>query len=297
MRLGLCCKFLKQDIKFRDCTAKRLRLFSRAEQLAVLSKICHNNTGSLRQAIDYCAEHNIFCFRINSRILPLKTHPEITYELQELPDGEAIIAAFKDCGKLARQKQMRLSFHPDQFVLLNSPREDVVNNSIKELEYQAMVSELVGADVINIHGGGMYGNNPEALERLARQIDKLPDSVRSRLTLENDDRTYTPSDLLPVCRQTGIPMVYDVHHHRCNPDGMSVEEATSAAQATWNREPLFHISSPREGWNATNPRPHHDYIDPQDFPTCWRNLDITIEIEAKAKELAIAKLQNDLNFF
>jgi UV DNA damage endonuclease len=118
--------------------------------------------------------------------------------------------------------------------------------------------------------------------------------VRSRLTLENDDRVYAPNDLMPVCRDMDIPLVYDVHHHRCLPDGSSVEATSELALGTWNREPLFHLSSPKNGWESGNPRNHHDYIDADDFPSCWTNLDITVEVEAKAKELAVLKLKQDL---
>jgi UV DNA damage endonuclease len=88
--------------------------------------------------------------------------------------------------------------------------------------------------------------------------------------------------------------VYDVHHHRCNADGLSIEQATKRALATWNREPLFHISSPIAGWDAPKPERHHDFIDEQDFPDCWRRKKITVEVEAKAKEVAVAKLISDL---
>jgi UV DNA damage endonuclease len=129
---------------------------------------------------------------------------------------------------------------------------------------------------------------------LRKRIEQLPEAVRSRLTLENDDRVYAPMDLLPVCRDMGIPLVYDVHHHRCLPDGSSVEVTTEMAIGTWNREPLFHLSSPKHGWKSGNPRNHHDYIDANDFPSCWTNLDITVEVEAKVKELAVLKLKQDL---
>ena len=118
--------------------------------------------------------------------------------------------------------------------------------------------------------------------------------MRKRLALENDDRVYTPADLLPFCLKHSLPFVYDAHHHRCLPDGMSAEEVTALALKTWNREPVFHLSSPRSGWKGPDPRRHSDYIDIKDFPVCWRGLNITIEVEAKAKELAIKRLQAQL---
>ena len=177
--------------------------------------------------------------------------------------------------------------------MLNSPRPDVVEKSILELEYQAEVAEWIEADVINIHGGGAYGDKPKALGDFARSLDRLSARVRSRLTVENDDKTYTPADLLPICKSTGIPLVYDVHHHRCLPDDLSVEQATNDALKTWNREPMFHLSSPIEGWDGPKPERHHDFIDVTDFPGCWSKLDLTVEVEAKAKELAVLKLKAD----
>jgi UV DNA damage endonuclease len=84
--------------------------------------------------------------------------------------------------------------------------------------------------------------------------------------------------------------VYDVHHHRCLPDGNNIEKTTELVLSTWNREPLFHISSPIGSWDTKTPRNHSDFIDIQDFPPCWRNLDITVEVEAKSKELAVIQL-------
>jgi UV DNA damage endonuclease len=174
--------------------------------------------------------------------------------------------------------------------VLNSTRPDVVERSLEDLAYHAELAELVGADVINIHGGGSFGDKPTAIQSLIRQIKLLPESIRSRLTLENDDRVFSPSDLLPVCHETGVPLVYDVHHHRCLKDELTIEAATAAALKTWTREPLFHISSPLEGWSGPRPERHHDHIDPNDFPACWRGISMTVDIEAKAKELAIATL-------
>ena len=192
-------------------------------------------------------------------------------------------------------RSLRLSFHPDQFVVLNSPNPKTLAHSLAELSYQAEVAEWVGADTVNIHGGGAYGDKVAALRVLRENIERLPQPVRARLTLENDDKVYTPADLLPVCADTGVPLVYDVHHHRCLPDGLSVAEATKRARKTWKSEPLFHISSPIEGWDGPKPERHHDYINAADFPQEWLGWPLTVEVEAKAKELAVARLMADLD--
>lgn len=294
IRLGLCCMFRDQPIKFITTTATAIGKMKRSDALAKLSRLCMENADALLASLQFCAANSIGCFRINSQILPIKTHPECGYEVTDLPDGDEIIRRFKECGKYVTRHKLRTCFHPDPFVVLNSPRADVVEKSVLELEYHAEVAEWVGADVINIHGGGAYGDKQKALADFASRLDKLSSRVRSRLTVENDDKTYTPADLLPVCRSTGIPLVYDVHHHRCNPDQLTIEEATKQALATWNREPMFHISSPIEGWAGPKPERHHDFIDVNDFPKCWRRKTITVEVEAKAKEVAVAKLLTEL---
>ena len=286
--------FREQPIRFVATTATSLKRLNRSEALDKLNRLCLENANSLLAAIKYCHSRGIGCFRVNSQILPIKTHPEIGYAVDELPDADHIVGRFRECGELASSHNIRLCFHPDQFVVLNSPRPDVVDKSIQELEYQAEVSEWLGADVINIHGGGAYGDKPKALAEFARTLSRLSLRVRSRLTVENDDKTYTPADLLPLCQAEGIPLVYDVHHHRCLPDHLSVEQATEQAIATWDREPMFHLSSPLDGWQGPKPERHHDYIDINDFPACWRKMSLTVEVEAKAKEVAVEKLINDL---
>jgi len=245
-------------------------------------------------ALKFCFQNHIGDFRINSQILPLKTHPEVGYDILDLPDADQIIETFMACGLFSRNHNIRTTFHPDQFIVLSSPTPDVVNRSVADLEYQAQVAQWVNADVINIHAGGVYGDKASALKRLGRTINTLSDPVRKRLTLENDDQSYSPADLLPLCTRMGIPLVYDLHHHRCLKDRLTIEDATRMSVETWDREPLFHLSSPKNGWDAPDIRKHHDYIDVTDLPDFWRSMDVTIEVEAKAKELAVIKLMEDL---
>ena len=295
IRLGLCCIFRDEPIKFRTTTATFVQKLTRVEGLARISSLCLENARSLMAALQFCDRNGIGCFRINSQILPLKTHPVAGYLIEELPDHEEIVRAFKACGDFARRHRLRTCFHPDQFVVLNSRKPEVVASSLRELEYQAEVAEWVGADVINIHAGGAFGDKTQSLLDFARSVESLSDRARSRLTIENDDKVYAPADLLPLCRALQLPLVYDVHHHRCHPDGLSVEEATADALTTWSREPLFHLSSPIDGWSGVKPQRHHDFIDVNDFPVCWLPLDLTVEVEAKAKEVAVARLKNELD--
>lgn len=294
LRLGLCCQFAEQPIKFRTTTATAMLRLAKDDRLARLAELCVANADALLASLRYCTAHGIGAFRVNSQILPVKTHPTAGYAVAELPGAADLIARFRACGEFARAHGLRLSFHPDQFVVLNSPNPKTLAHSLAELEYQCEVAGWVGADTVNIHGGGAYGDKRAALVELRRNILRLPAGVRALLTLENDDKVYTPSDLLPVCHDAGVPLVYDAHHHRCLPDGLSVAEATARARATWRGEPLFHISSPLEGWDGPKPERHHDYIAAADFPEQWLGWPLTVEVEAKAKELAVARLQTDL---
>lgn len=294
VRLGLCCRFVREPIKFRATTAAAMLRLPKPARLTRLADLCRSNAEALLAALEFCVSHGIGGFRISSQILPVKTHPAAGYDMDELPGGADIIARFREGGRFARHNDVRLSLHPDQFVVLNSPNPQTLAQSLAELDYQAEVAGWVGADTINLHGGGAYGDKAAALGVLRSTIERLPEPVRSRLTLENDDRVYTPSDLLPVCADAGVPLVYDVHHHRCRPDGLSVVEVTERARKTWPAEPLFHISSPLAGWDGPKPQRHHDYIDARDFPQEWRGWPLTVEVEAKAKELAVARLIADL---
>jgi UV DNA damage endonuclease len=295
LRWGLCCQFLDSPITFRTATHRYVASLQSRVARHYLGEIAVHNADALAAAVERCHELGIGAFRVNSQILPLATHPITGYNLEQLDRSGAIAGAFEWAGALARAYDVRLSLHPDQFVVLNSEREQVVQSAVQELEHQAMIAEMIGADVIVLHAGGGAGGTKSALERLERALPLLSQRVRDRLALENDDRCFTPRSLLPLCQRSGVPLVYDVHHHRCLADGLSIEEATELAAGTWNgREPWCHISSPRHGWNAPNARSHADYIEPVDFPDAWLGRTMTIDVEAKAKERAVVALTNVL---
>jgi UV DNA damage endonuclease len=296
MRFGLCCLFKAENIAFRTTTAKALSTLQRGEQLARLSSICLDNARNLQLALASVKRLGIGAFRIMSPLFPRMTHPQVGYTLNDLADSEAIRQSLAATRAFAGKHDIRLSFHPDQFVVLSSPHPAVVANSIQELIYQTQLAEAVGADVINIHAGGVYGDKLLALERFRRVFADLPEAVSSRLTLENDDASYSVRDLLPTCELLSIPLVYDVHHHRCNPDSLSVEEATRLSGETWlnGREQYCHLSSPKNGWNGASRKPHADYIDLADVPSCWLERSMTVDVEAKAKELAVVRLMAQL---
>ena len=292
-RFGLCCQFLDAPIHFRTATHRYVASLDGEAGRLYLTAIARDNAAALAAAVSRCAELGIGAFRINSQILPLATHPASGYALADLDGDGSIAAAFLDAGELARTLDVRLSFHPDQFVVLNSEKPGVVESSLDEMRVQGDLAALVGADVLTLHAGGATGGIEAALDRLERGIDRLTPAARGRIALENDDRRFGPAALFPLCERLGIPLVYDVHHHRCHPDALDVTDATQRAAATWRgREPHFHISSPRAGWGGGDPRPHADYVMSTDFPDAWRGQPLTVDVEAKAKERAVTELRD-----
>lgn len=287
--------FLAEPIKFRTTTALALSRLARPARMKKLGDIAAGNAAALTDAIRACARLGIGAFRVVSSPFPRATHPEVGYALSDLPGWRDVRERLEEAARIARQLDIRLSFHPDQYVVLNSPRADVVDKSLAELEHHAEMAAILGADVINIHGGGAYGDKPGALAAFATGFARLSRECQARLSLENDDVTYAPVDLLPLCRAIGVPFVYDVHHHRCLPDGMSVRQATEACAETWRaagREPYMHISSPRDGWDGNDPKPHHDYVNAADFPAEWLDGGFTVDVEARAKEAAVLQLKD-----
>jgi len=301
LELGLCCLFAGEGSpKFRSATATRMAALPEARRLEALSELCLANAKSLLASFELLEALSITAFRIQSGIFPLHTHPKLGYSLESLPGFQKIEALMKSVKKKGRKLSLRLSLHPDQFVVLDSPRKEVLDFSLKELESQALLAKMTGATEINIHAGGVYGDKKSALARLKKSFKLLPAQARERLTIENDDVSFAPDELIPLCEELGVPFVYDIHHHRCNRGSFGIEEASAACARSWKSlkrlPPHMHISSPKDGWSSRNPRPHADYIDPADFPKEWLAFEkATIDVEAKAKELAILKLRGELS--
>lgn len=286
--LGLVCITASKDVRYRTITRKRLLQFSEIEQEEILRNLYKDNLQRLNQAIDFCLANQIKLYRLTSNLFPFAD--------TEL--GERILNEFNEellqTGNRAIATGIRLVVHPDQFVVLSSDNPEVIANSIKILTYQAMVMDKLGQPrspwaMIEIHGG-----KSDRSERLVEVIHNLPEEIRSRLALENDEYSYSAQEILAVCRQAGVPMVFDAHHHVIHEgldsyDDPSVAEMQAAAGTTWPvREwQLVHISNGREGFNDRN---HSDLITV--MPSSYRNAP-WIEIEAKFKEEAIAKLREE----
>ncbi len=286
--LGLVCITASKAVRYRTVTRKRLLQCSETEQQQILRNLYTENLQRLNQAIDFCRANEIKLYRLTSNLFPFAD--------TEL--GERILKEFDEellqIGKRAISAGIRLVVHPDQFVVLSSDKSEVVATSIKILAYQAMILDKLGLPrspwaMIEIHGG-----KSDRAERLVEVIGNLPEEIRSRLALENDEYAYSSEEILAVCRQTGVPMVFDAHHHVIHEgldsyDHPSVAQMLAAALTTWPKREwqLVHISNGREAFNDRN---HSDLITV--MPNSYCNVP-WIEVEAKLKEEAIAKLREE----
>jgi UV DNA damage endonuclease len=218
------------------------------------------------------------------------------YGVENLPNIQEIAEVMKRTGQYAKLNGVRLGCHPGPFNVLCSPNEKVVQNTIIDLENHGKVLDLLGLynspfNKINIHCNGVYGDKIASMQRFCDNYDRLSHSVKSRLTVENDDKAsmYSVKDLMYIHERIGIPIVFDYHHHTFNTGGLSEQEALELAMSTWTNYivPVVHYSSskPKESGNPKDkPQAHADYI-LEKINTYGYDLDVMLE--CKAKELAL----------
>ncbi len=287
-QLGLVCVTASDAVRYRALTRKRLLQLDAAEQKTALRQLYADNLSRLDNAINYCHAHGIRLYRLTSSLFPFADDPL----------GEDVLSEFSEAiaskGQRAIDLGIRLVLHPDQFVVLNSDSPQVVENSIKILQTHARVIDMLKQPrsswaLIEIHGG-KSGRS----EQLVKAIRQLPNAIRSRLALENDEYSYSALEILEVCTAARVPMVFDAHHHIVHEklgsyEDPSIAEILRAARETWPvpEWQLVHISNGRESFND---RRHSDLISA--MPSAYRNAP-WIEVEAKQKELAIEKLKNE----
>ena len=258
------------------------------------SELGLDNCKDLFKIIKWNKENGFKFFRITSNLFPWCSE----YQLHQLPHIESIKDILHDIGNYVQINQMRLTSHPGPFNVLTSPHPHVVDNCINDLSTHGRIFDLMNLshtpyNKINIHIGGVYGDKVSAMERFCTNFNRLPDSVKSRLTVENDDKAsmYSVKDLYDgVYKVIGIPIVFDYHHHRFNDGGLSEQEALELAMATWGDiVPVVHYSESRsEEYEDPKIRPqaHSDYV--YDYIDTYHNR-VDIMVEAKAKELAVLR--------
>lgn len=271
----------------------------------------------LDAVLDHLAKHRIDMYRMSSDLAPYATHPDMPQFHGMVRESAAELAAF---GAKARRLGVRLSFHPSQFVLLNSPDPELTAKSVWDLVSQAEMLDLMeqGPEAVVVtHVGGSYGDREASRARWVKAWEELPEPVRRRLVLEHDDLRFSAADTLWIHERTGVPLVFDHQHFWClNPEGLNLRETLARMLGTWPAgvRPKVHFSSPRTelrqvtrkdrktGKNVTVPLApvwtrHADFVHPWEFIGFMRQaqgLDFDVMLEAKAKDLALLRLRADL---
>ena len=286
-RLGFVASVLSEDIstsrtcRLRNATPLRIR------------ELIRENLTALDRVITFLARHQILLYRISSNLIPFASHPSNALEWWKefAPQLSAIGRRFRALG-------VRVSTHPGQFTVLNSPTPAIVKAAVSEIEYHARLLDAIGADFsakIVLHVGGLYaGSETVAMDRFCAVASDLPDEVRRRLVVENDDRLFDAEEALSVARRLSVPVVFDWLHHNANPSRAPLAEVLPAIFATWRPEdgrPKVHLSS-QAAYGP--PGAHADYVDLADALAFFELIPprpFDCMLEAKQKDRALLKLR------
>ena len=271
----------------------------------------------LDAVLDHLDHHDIRMYRMSSDLAPYATHPDMPQFHGMVAEADAELRAF---GAKARRLGIRLSFHPSQFVVLNSPDPELVRKSAWDLASQAEMldrMELGPEAVMVIHVGGLYGDRAGSRERWARVWPTLPEPVRRRLVLEHDDIRFSAADVLWINEQTGVPLIFDHQHFWClNPEGLDMRDTVAKILATWPAgvRPKLHFSTPNNHMRELKRRDrktgklkkvavapvwtgHADFCSPFEFVSFMRlcaGMEFDVMLESKVKDLALIRLRPDL---
>lgn len=280
MRLGYACMNTELKTVFRTLRVAT----AEAEGIAKIKDLTLKNMQTTLEILQWNLEHDIYFYRASSSMIPLSTHPINDWIWWEDLDFLSIAAQIRE---IAETHEMRVSMHPGQYTVLNSPKPEVVEKSVQDLVYHDRLIALLGGNDLIVHTGGAYGDKEQAKMRFAENYALLPASIKQRLRLENDDKTFTVRDVLDVNKLCGVPICFDIHHHNCNNDGNPVDYAEILA--TWDGfgTPKIHISTGKEGFTDLR---HHNIVTKEDFDELLlllKGTDADIMFEAKMKEQAV----------
>jgi len=298
-KLGLCCISLKlkeQGIGHQTMTFKRFNSLPREEAITILGDRILNNLTTTRKTIEFCGQ-NDYVYRVSSDIFPLITYDEANVSLEDLPNHNIIQDEFDTIAQTIIDTGVRVSCHPSEFNVLASTNQKAVDKTITELNFYSSFMDRIGCPAdyrspMNLHIHNKNGTYTHIIDRFISNFSRLDDNCRNRLVIENDDKLncWSVRELITHFHpRTNIPITFDYLHHKCHPDMLDEETAIKACHDTWHGyKPLFHYSESREG---NNPRAHADYA-VNSFYTY--NLDFDIDMELKAKDLALEKYNNIL---
>jgi len=279
MKIGYPC--INETLPCSSSTTFRLASYSEERLIQSVT----NNLDCLQQILEFNVAHDLLFFRMSSDLVPFASHAVNTYNWQD-----HFKDTLKQIGNYIKAHQIRISMHPDQFVVINSPTDSIVKNSFLELEYQCTIMDLMGLDQsakLQIHAGGVYGNKPAAISRFIAAYSLLPDNIKARLVIENDDRLYSLADCLIIHEETGIPILFDNFHHECLNNGEPMTEALRLASQTWQPEDgilMMDYSSQAPGERKGKHTATIQLELFREFLTQLQGLDVDMMLEIKDKE-------------
>jgi UV DNA damage endonuclease len=279
MRIGYPC--INRTIGCKSGRTFRLKSYSEERLIATVQ----NNLECLFRIIRFNVAHDLRFFRITSDLIPFASHPVNQFGWREHFRKE-----FSDIGDYIRQNGIRISMHPDQFVVINSLDPEVFGRSLGELIYHARVLDALGLDQsakIQVHVGGVYTGKPKSTKRFIGRFRNLPEEVARRLVIENDDRLYTLSDCLAISEEIRIPVLFDSFHHQVNSSGQTIQEAFESVVRTWDKEdgvPMVDYSSQAADSRRSNHAETLNTQDFRDFLQITQNYDFDVMLEIKDKE-------------
>lgn len=279
MKIGYPC--LNRTLACSAARTFRLQSYSEERLVATIE----NNLECLMKILHYNVDHDILFFRITSDLVPFASHPVNTFRWQH-----HFRETFSRIGSYVRKHDIRISMHPDQFTLLNSIDRSVLQRSIKELRYHAEILDLMDLDAsakIQVHVGGVYGDKARSMQRFAKRYERLEPQIKRRLVIENDHRSFTAGDCISISETTGVPVVFDVLHHRVLGDGYDVVSCLARARNTWHkRDGLLMVDYSIQKNDGIKGQ-HALSLDKKNFSaflSATRSHDFDIMIEIKDKE-------------
>jgi UV DNA damage endonuclease len=249
-----------------------------------------NNLNCLFKILQYNVQHGFYFFRISSDLVPFASHPVCTFDWAGHFRGE-----FRKVGEFLKNHNIRISMHPDQFVIINALKDDVVERSVRELEYHSTVLDKMGLDStarIQIHLGGVYGDKGSAMDRFIERYNSLSKSLKGRLVIENDDRSYSLKDCLSVHQKIGIPIIFDAFHHQCLNNGETLRQGLELSARTWKESdgiPMVDYSSQQRGQRSGSHAKTLNTASFRKFLQETRGLDFDLMLEIKDKETSALK--------
>ena len=291
IRLGYACINMSMGKKVTTNRAMVKRTFD-ARGIDYVSELALLNSRDIIKILEWNRLNGIYVFRLSSALIPWGDQIDLT----QLKDYKEIKSELKKAGDFAKFWNIRITTHPGPFNVLVSPNESVVEKTIRDLELHGKIFDMMGLsktpyNKINIHCNGVYGDKQSAMDRFIKNFQRLSTSVKSRLTVENDDKgsMYSVKDLMYIHNAIKIPIVFDYHHHQFCTGDLSEEAALKLAVSTWPEgiKPIVHYSESKalhENNSKLKPQAHSDYIN--SLPNTYE-LDVDIMVESKAKELAI----------